>query len=62
MVSVARCRSSFDMDNFLALRLALMIFIGVSFAADVVIVCNPTCLLLIVCITCCIKIEEKNVG
>lgn len=48
IVSVAVCRSSFDAENFLALRLVLMILIGVSFAAAGAIVCNPTCLLFIV--------------
>lgn len=59
IVSVAVCTSSFDTDNFLALRLVLMILIGVSFAADGVIVCKPTCLLLIVCITCCVQGKEE---
>lgn len=49
IVSVVVCRSSVDIDNFLALRLVLMILIG---AVDGAIVCKPTCLLFIVCITC----------
>lgn len=50
MLVTAR-RSSDDSDNFLALRFVLMILMGVSF--DGTNACNPTCLLLIVCITCC---------
>lgn len=53
IVSVTARRSSADNENFLALRFALISLIGESFTADVVIVCIPTCLLLMVCITCC---------
>lgn len=59
----ARRSSVVDNDNFLALRFVLMILIGDSFiAAGVIIVWYPTCLLLIVCITCykCINIKYET--
>lgn len=57
----ARRSSVVDNDNFLALRFVLMILIGDSFiAAGVIIVWYPTCLLLIVCITCYKCINNKN--